>query len=120
MLTVLLALVYFGAIVLLQAVLNGFTGQSESPLVIVVSTLSIAALFNPLRHRIQDFIDRRFYRRKYDAEQASFTQIARKEIELDNLTGAMLNVIEDTMQPESLSIWFIDPPIQRWTSNVEP
>jgi hypothetical protein len=111
LLTSSLALIYFGGVVLLQAFFSGITGQPDSPLITVISTLVIAALFNPLRRRIQDFIDRRFYRRKYDAEQAInvFMQIARDVIDQDRLTGALLGVVEETMQPERASLWLPGP-----------
>jgi len=106
LLTGLLALVYFGSVVLLQSLVENFTGQ-QSPIVIVISTLMIAALFNPLRHRIQDFIDRRFFRKKYDAEQtlARFAIVARDEVDMDKLTTAILGVVEETMQPEKIMLW---------------
>jgi len=69
--------------------------------------LAIAALFNPLRRRIQDFIDRRFYRRKYDATQtlAAFSATARDEVDLNKLTARLVQLVEDTLQPESVSLW---------------
>ncbi len=104
-LTALLALVYFGSVVSLQ----GFVGQgkAQSPLVIVLSTLLIAALFAPLRQRLQTFIDRRFFRRKYDAQQvlARFAATARDEVALEALTGALVGVVLETVQPASLVIW---------------
>ena len=105
-LTALLLLLYFGSVVLLQQAFRALTGQ-DSPIVIVISTLAIAALFNPLRSRVQDFIDRRFYRRKYDAEQtlAQFALIARDEVDMDKLSAALLGVVEDTMQPGHISLW---------------
>ncbi|MDQ4075400.1 MAG: hypothetical protein M3220_04045 [Chloroflexota bacterium] len=112
-LTVALALAYFGSVVLFQQVLNPLTASSD--FAIIVSTLTIAALFNPLRQRIQDFIDRRFYRRKYDAQQvlAAFGQTVREEVELDSLTGELLAVIEETMQHEHISLWLREPEIKQ-------
>jgi hypothetical protein len=102
----LLALVYFGSVVLLQSLFENLTGR-ESPIVIVISTLAIAAFFNPLRWRVQRFIDRRFFRRKYNAEQTlvNFALIARDEVDMQVLTDAMLAVVEETIQPEQLSFW---------------
>ncbi|MGD2156511.1 MAG: hypothetical protein PVG14_01855 [Anaerolineales bacterium] len=102
-----LALIYFGGVVLIQSIFSGLTGSADSPLITVLSTLAIAALFNPLRGRIQDFIDRRFYRHKYDAEQtlAQFAATARDEVDMDMLTSTLLSVVEDTMQPERVSLW---------------
>ena len=104
--TGLLALIYIGSVILLQSLFTAVGGQ-QSPVVIVLSTLIIAALFNPLRSRIQDFIDRRFYRRKYNADQAlsRFMDTARNEVELEKLNEAMLGVVKETMQPEQVSLW---------------
>jgi hypothetical protein len=106
LLTGLLVLVYFGSVVLLQSLVENLSG-GQSALAIVLSTLTIAALFNPMRTRVQDFIDRRFYRKKYDAEQAlaQFAATARDEVDIDKLTSALLGVVEETMQSESLSLW---------------
>ncbi|MDQ4077305.1 MAG: hypothetical protein M3220_13785 [Chloroflexota bacterium] len=106
LLTAALALTYLGTVVLLQQLFRSLTGH-DSNAAIVISTLAIAALFNPLRQRIQEFIDRRFYRRKYDAQQtlAAFGQTVRNEVELDKLTGELLRVIEETMQPAHVSLW---------------
>ncbi|MFQ5343938.1 MAG: hypothetical protein ACE5F6_20530, partial [Anaerolineae bacterium] len=80
-------------------------------LAVVASTLAIAGLFAPLRRRIQDAIDRRFYRRKYDAEQvlAEFAEVARDEVDLDRLTGEVLRVVEETMQPAHVSLMLRGP-----------
>jgi hypothetical protein len=107
LLTGLLALLYFGGVVVLQGVLGPLTGQADSPLVAVITTLGVAALFNPLRIRIQDFIDRRFYRRKYDAEKAlaSFAQVARSQTGIEELSAEVIAVASETTQPERVSLW---------------
>jgi hypothetical protein len=109
-LTALLALVYFGTVLVLQEILRAVTGQT-SDLAIIASTLAIAALFNPLRRRVQDVIDHRFYRRKYDAQQvlARFAQTARDEVVLEKLSDELLSVVNDTMQPASVSMWLNKP-----------
>jgi hypothetical protein len=106
-LTAVLGLVYFGGIVLLQNVAGGLFGSTESPLIIVISTLAIAALFNPLRARIQEFIDRRFFRSKYNAEKTlvDFAAVARDEVDMVRLSDSFLSVIEKTIQPEQISLW---------------
>jgi hypothetical protein len=106
LLTVVLALLYFASVLLFQQVTQALTGQS-SPLAIVVSTLLIAALFQPLRHRLQDLIDRRFYRSKYDAAQTleQFAVTARDEVDLDRLAAEIVRVVEEAMQPEKVTVW---------------
>lgn len=101
-----LALIYFLTVVILQQVLQQVTGQ-QSPLAIVLSTLVIAALFSPLRMRIQDFIDKRFYRRHYDAVEtlAKFALVAQEEVDLEALVEDLLQVVDRTMNPESISLW---------------
>jgi hypothetical protein len=109
-LTVLLASAYVGCVVGLQAVLRTITGQ-ESTLTIVASTLLIAALFTPLRRRVQGFVDRSFYRRKYDAARtlAAFNARLRDETELETLSGDVVSAVKETMQPEHVSMWLRTP-----------
>jgi hypothetical protein len=104
-LTLALGAVYFGSVVLLQLLFTTLIGQ-QSPAAVVVSTLVIAALFSPLRGRIQGAIDRRFYRRKYDAQiaLAAFSNKARQQVDLNDLSGELLRVIQETMQPEKVSL----------------
>ncbi|MBA2782356.1 MAG: hypothetical protein H0T74_05480 [Rubrobacteraceae bacterium] len=107
-LTLMLGLVYFGSVTATQALLQTLTGQQKLPqLAIVVSTLVIAALFNPLRRRIQSFIDRRFYRRKYDAAKTlgAFSARLREETDLSTLSEELVGVVRETMQPEHVSLW---------------
>jgi hypothetical protein len=104
--TITLGIVYFGGVVSLQYLFRTLTGEG-SQLAIVASTLVIAALFNPLRRRIQSFIDRRFYRRKYDAAKTleTFGARLRNETDLDTLGGDLVSVVRETMQPEHVSLW---------------
>lgn len=113
-LTVALVLVYFGSVVGLQYILRALTGQ-ESQLAIVASTLAIAALFNPLRHRIQGSIDRLFYRKRYDATRTldGFSAKLRDETDLDTLNTELLLVVRETMQPEHVSLWLRRPERRR-------
>jgi hypothetical protein len=107
-LTLLLAAVYFGGVTLTEAIFRTLTGQEEQPqLAIVVSTLVIAALFTPLRRRIQSFIDRRFYRKKYDAAKTleSFSAKLRDETDLDALSDDLVGLVRETMQPAHVSLW---------------
>ena len=105
-LTISLALVYVGLVVSLQYVFRALTG-GDSQLVIVASTLVIAALFNPLRGRIQSFIDRRFYRSKYDARKTleEFGTRLRDETDLDSLSEDLVGVVRETVHPAQVSLW---------------
>ena len=119
-LTVMLGLVYFTGVTATQAIFRALSGQEEQPqLAIVVSTLVIAALFNPLRRRIQGFIDRRFYRRKYDARKTleAFSAKLRDETNLDALSDDLIGAVRDTMQPAHVSLWLRPDPAPR-SSNV--
>jgi hypothetical protein len=105
-LTAILALIYFGLIFALQFLLRGIINQ-KNDVAIVVSTLVIAALFQPLRHRLQRFIDRRFYRSKYDAAKTleAFSATLRNEVDLNQLREELVAVVQETMQPSHVSLW---------------
>jgi hypothetical protein len=105
-LTVMLVALYFGVIVLLQSLFIAFTGH-QSTLAVVASTLLIAALFTPLRRRIQGFIDRRFYRSKYDARKTleAFSATLREETDLGALSENLVGIVRETMQPAHVSLW---------------
>ncbi|HXZ05402.1 MAG TPA: hypothetical protein VEH81_11240 [Ktedonobacteraceae bacterium] len=114
-LTLILALIYFASVFALQSLVSIFTGhyspEAQTPVVIVVSTLAIAALFTPLRRRLQALIDRRFYRSKYDAARtiAEFSITLSNEVDLNQLRKDLIAVVQETMQPSHVSLWLRDP-----------
>jgi hypothetical protein len=116
-LTALLVVAYLALVVLLQAVWSALTGQRQSDLVTVLSTLAIATLVIPLRRRVQAFIDRSFYRRKYDAAQilATFGDAVREETDLGRLAERLVSVVDETMQPAPIGLWLkpLEPMKQR-------
>lgn len=109
LLTAILVLIYLGTILALQSGLLLLTNRSQSELTTVLSTLAIASLFNPLRTRIQAFIDRRFYRNKYDAQRTlvHFGRTLRSAVELDVLTDDLVETVRETLQPEHVSLWLL-------------
>ena len=119
-LTLTLGLVYLGCILVSRTLVAPLIGGSE--LAIVASTLAIAALFNPLRRRIQNIIDKRFYRRKYDAAKvlAAFGATARDETDLERLTGELVRVVDETMQPEFVGLWLRDTRMDNTPKSTSP
>ena len=111
----LLAGVYVGSVLVLQGVVRSVQASSDSPLVVVGATLGSAALFQPLRQRVQTAVDRRFYRRKYDATQtlAAFSQSIRDEVDQDRLVRELVAVIDETLQPMHVSVWLRNVPAPR-------
>jgi len=105
-LTITLALAFFGGVTLLQSLFSTISNQ-KSEISIVISTLAIAALFNPLRRRIQNTIDRRLYRKKFNSEQAlaRFSATARTETDIEQLSGELLAIVQEALQPEAVSVW---------------
>ena len=115
-----LVVLYFGGIVVLQRVFVTLTGQ-QSTLAVVASTLLIAALFNPLRRRIQSFIDRRFYRKKYNAARTleAFSVKLREKTDLEALNDDLVGVVRETMQPAHVSLWLRSEPAARKSEGPE-
>ncbi len=113
-LTILLAATYYGSVAVLQGLFRAFTEQ-QSTLAVVASTLVIAALFNPLRRHIQSFVDRRFYRRKYDARKTleAFSTKLKNETDLEALNNDLVGVVRETMQPAHVSLWLRPDPAQK-------
>jgi hypothetical protein len=120
-LTVSLALVYLGGVISLQSLLRALTGQG-SQLAIVASTLLIAALFNPLRRRVQNFIDHLFYRKKYDATKTleAFSAKLRDETDIEALNSELLSTVRETVQPEHVSLWLRGPARRREQTGEGP
>ena len=114
-LTLLLVLLYGGLVFVLSSLLRSFLGQQQNPLVIVASTLVIAALFQRLRRGVQRVIDRRFYRRKYDAARTltAFSATLRSEVDLDQLCEQLVATVQETMQPAHISLWLRPTPPNR-------
>ncbi|HLI50463.1 MAG TPA: hypothetical protein VKU87_01625, partial [Thermomicrobiaceae bacterium] len=112
-LTAILVGIYAGGVLLLQYLLDPITQRSD--LAIALTTLAVAALFNPVRRRVQELVDRRFYRQRYDAAHAldRFGKAARSEIDLEQLTRELAGVISETVQPEHLSVWLRSPEASR-------
>lgn len=105
--TALLATVFLGSVIVLQQLLSTLTGSGQNELVTVLSTLAIAALFIPVRNRVQSEIDKRFNRKKYNAQQVlnDFANTVRDETDLEKLTGRLIQVVHETMQPKTVSVW---------------
>ena len=120
-LTAMLVLFYVGCVVFLQYAFRALSGQG-SQIAIVASTLAIAALFNPLRMRVQAFVDRRFYRRKYDATKtlAAFSAKLRNETNLDALNTELVSVVRETMLPDHVSLWLRPDPVPKSSGGEEP
>jgi hypothetical protein len=119
-LTISLVLIYFGLVIGLGSLVRLFAGElRQSPIIIIVSTLAIAALFRPLLQRIQSTIDRRFYRRKYDATKTveTFSATLRSEVNLQQLSERLTAVVQETMQPEHISLW-LRPPVLHETQEI--
>jgi hypothetical protein len=119
-LTAILAALYFGSIVVLQRAFVVIAGQ-RSTLAVVASTLDIAALFNPLRRRVQAFVDRRFYRRKYDARKTleAFSAKLKNETDLSALSDDLVGIVRETMQPAHVSLWLQPDPPERESEGLE-
>jgi hypothetical protein len=107
--TALLLFIFFGSVILLQQLFANLTGAGQNEIVTVLSTLAIAALFVPVRNRVQGLIDRHFNRKKYDAQQVltRFGETVRDETDLEKLTSELVSVVQETMQPKRVTLWLI-------------
>lgn len=105
--TAVLVIIFFGSVIALQQIFTAGIGYQSNEIITVLSTLAIAALFIPIRDRIQKIIDRRFNRNRYDAQHvlSQFADIVRDETDLEKLTGRLMQVVDETMQPASVSVW---------------
>ena len=121
LLTALLAAIYFGSVILLRQLFGVATGQS-SPVAVAISTLFLAAIFQPLRGRVQNWIDQSFYRRRYNATQtvAEFAYHVRNEVDIDKLTTELLDVVQTTMQPTTAGLWLLEPELAKGLSPNDP
>ena len=121
LLTAVLALIYLGGVVVLQQLFRALTGQGDQ-LAIVASTLAIAALFQPVRRRIQTAIDRRFYRRRYNIQRTlqAFSSTLRDDVDLNTLTDSLVGVVDETLRPAHVSLWLRQPNPVRSRSQQQP
>lgn len=119
-LTAVLLATYITSVLALQSAFRHLTGE-QSSLAVVTSTIAIVALFNPLRNRLQNLIDRRFYRSKYDAEQtlAAFSKRLRSEVDLDRLTAGLMSVVDEAVHPSHVSLWMVRRPAQQGPAQKE-
>ncbi len=117
--SIILGIVFLSSIIGLQQLFSTLTNSGQNEIVTVISTLVIAALFVPLRYRIQNIVDKRFYRKKYDAQQVlqNFAETVRDETDLDKLLAELASVVQETMQPKSVSVWLKKTDDERRTAN---
>jgi amino acid transporter len=109
-LTTILVITYYSSVVFLQQLVGVFVELQDSTFLIVLSTLAISVLFNPLRRRLQLIVDRRFFRKKYDAVKTmeDYSKSLRDEVDLDQMSGRLILLAEETMMPEHVSLWMVE------------